>query len=66
MREKRIVWRTVDRSLTAQLLQHFGSTSQSITRLSDGDIQHQLIDAEFPHRVRALAVAFRHLGDMRV
>lgn len=46
--------RTVDRSLTAQLLQHLGGTGQSITRLADGNVQDELLDAELPHGVLGL------------
>lgn len=46
--------RTVDRSLTAQLLQHLGGTGQSVTRLADGDVQDELLDAELPHGVLGL------------
>lgn len=56
-------FRTVDRSLTRQLFEHFGGTGQTIARFADRDVQHQLIDAEFPHRVRALVIAFRHLDN---
>jgi len=37
--------------LTTQLFKHFGGTSKSVTRLADGDVQDQLVDAEFPHGV---------------
>jgi hypothetical protein len=42
------------------LFQHFGSASETIARLADRDVQHQLRDAEFPHGVGALVIAFRH------
>lgn len=42
---------TVDRSLTRQLLKHLGGTGQSVTRLADGDVEHELLDAELPHGV---------------
>lgn len=50
---------TVDRSLPAQLLKHLGSTSESVTRFADGDVENQLLDAQFAHRVRALVLSFR-------
>ena len=43
--------RTVDWSLTAELLKHFGSTSKSVARFADGNVQDQLVDAQFPHCV---------------
>lgn len=46
--------RTVDRSLTRQLLEHLGGTGQSVTRLADGDVQDELLDAELPHGVLGL------------
>lgn len=42
---------TVDWSLTTELFKHFGSTSESITRFADRNVQDQLVDTEFPHRV---------------
>lgn len=45
---------TVDGGLTAQLLEHLGRTSESITRLADGDVQNELLDAEIPHGVLGL------------
>ena len=50
---------TVDGSLTAQLFQHLGGTGEPISRLSDGDVKHELLDAKLPHGVRALVVSFR-------
>ena len=48
---------TVDGGLTAQLLKHFGSTGQSVTRLADGDVEDQLVNAKLPHGIRALVFA---------
>jgi len=42
---------TIDWSLTAELFKHFGSTSESITRFADRNVQDQLVDTEFPHGV---------------
>jgi hypothetical protein len=42
---------TVDWGLTAQLLQHLCSTSQSVTRFTNRDIQNELLDAELPHGI---------------
>lgn len=41
----------VDGSLTGQLLKHLGRTGQTITRLADGDVEDELLDAELPHGV---------------
>jgi hypothetical protein len=54
--------RTVDRSLTAQLFQNLSSTGKSVTRLSDGDVEDDLLDAQLLHGVRALICGFSH-GD---
>lgn len=53
--------RTVDWRLTRQLLKHFGGTSETITRLANGDVEYEFVDFQLPHGVRALVVAFRHL-----
>jgi hypothetical protein len=53
--------RTVDWRLTRQLLKNFGSTSETITRFADGNVQDEFVNFQLPHRVRALVVAFRHL-----
>jgi hypothetical protein len=45
---------TVDRSLTRQLLEHLGGTSKSVTRLTDGDVQNELLNLELPHGVLSL------------
>lgn len=50
---------TVDRSLTAQLLEHLRSTSKSVTRLADTDVEHELLDAQLAHGVGALVLSFR-------
>ena len=52
---------TVDGSLTTQLLKHFGSTSETITRFANRNIENELVDAQLTHRIRALVFAFRHL-----
>ena len=41
----------VDGCLTAQLLQHFRCSCQSVTRFADGDVEDKLLDAKFAHRV---------------
>jgi hypothetical protein len=43
--------RTVDGSLTTQLLQHLCGTSKSITRLSNGNVEDELLDAELLHGI---------------
>jgi hypothetical protein len=53
---------TVDRSLTTQLFQHLCGTSKSITRLSDRDVEDELLDAELLHGILALLSGFSHLG----
>lgn len=50
---------TVDGGLTAQLLEHLGRTSESITRLADADVQDELLDAQLAHGVRGLVLSFR-------
>lgn len=42
---------TVDRGLAAQLFKHLGCAGKSIARFADGDVQDELLDAEFPHGV---------------
>ena len=54
-----MVDRTVDRSLTTELFQHLCGTSKSISRLSDGNVQHDLLDAQLLHRVGLLS-GFSH------
>jgi hypothetical protein len=56
---------TVDGSLTGQLFQHFGGTSETITRFTDGDVQDELVDTQLAHGIGALVVAFRHLENIR-
>jgi hypothetical protein len=46
----------VDGSLTAQLLEHLRGTSETITRLANGDVEDELLDAELPHGVGGLGV----------
>ena len=48
--------RTVDGSLTAQLLEHLGGTSKSVTRLANGDVEDELLDAKLAHGVGGLGV----------
>jgi hypothetical protein len=52
-REGRIAL-TVDWSLTRKLLEHLGGTSKSVTRLTDGDVEDELLDAKLLHRVLSL------------
>ena len=47
----KLVAHTVDWSLTTELFKHFGSTSESITRFADRNVQDQLVDTEFPHGI---------------
>lgn len=53
----RIVVRTVDWGLTRQLLEHLGGTGQSVTRLADGDVENELLNAELAHGVGGLVLA---------
>jgi hypothetical protein len=46
----------VDGGLTRQLLEHLGGTSEPVTRLADGDVEDELLDAELPHGVGGLGV----------
>lgn len=57
-----VVRRTVNWSLTAQLLEHLGGTSKSVTRLADGDVQDELLDAQFTHGVGGLVLAILAAG----
>lgn len=52
----------VDGSLTAQLLEHLGRTGQSVTRLADGDVEDELLDAKLPHGVGGFGVGLRILS----
>lgn len=54
----------VDGSLTAELLQHLGGTGQSVTRLADRDVQHELLDAQLAHGVCALVLSVRLHGPL--
>lgn len=49
----------VDGGLTRKLLKHLGGTSKSVTRLADGDVQHELLDAQLAHGVCALVLGVR-------
>ena len=50
---------TVNRGLTAQLLEHLSSTSESITRFADRNVEYELLDAQLAHGVGALVLSFR-------
>jgi len=50
-----VVGRTVDRSLTTKLFQHLCGTSKSISRLSDGNVQDDLLNAQLLHRIAFLS-----------
>lgn len=56
------VSRTVDRSLTAQLLEHLGGSGKSVTRLANGDVENELLDAQLTHRVARLVLAGNSLA----
>jgi len=53
----------VDWSLTAQLLEHFGSTSESVTRFADGDVEDEFLDAQLPHGVAAFVALLAGLSE---
>lgn len=44
----------VDGGLTAELFEHLGRTGETITRLADGDVEDELLDAKLPHGVGGL------------
>jgi hypothetical protein len=46
----------VDGGLTRQLLENLGGTSEPVTRLSDGDVEDELLDAKLAHGVGGLGV----------
>lgn len=52
----------VDGSLTGELLEHLGGTSKSVTRLSNGDVQNELLNAELAHGVGGLVLAGSNIG----
>ena len=52
----------VDGGLTAELLEHLGRTRQSVTRLADGDVEDELLDAKLPHGVGGFGVGLRILS----
>jgi hypothetical protein len=45
---------TIDGSLTAQLLEHLCSPSESITRFAHRDVEDELLDAQLLHGVLGL------------
>jgi hypothetical protein len=49
----------VDGRLTAQLLEHLGGTRQSVTRLADGDVEDELLNAKLPHGVGGFGIGLR-------
>ena len=51
--------RTVDWGLTRKLLKNLGGTSQAITRLSNGNVESELGDAQLLHRVLSLCVGLK-------
>jgi len=48
----------VNGSLTAQLLEHFGGTGESVTRFTDRDVEDEFLDAQLPHWVAGLVALF--------
>lgn len=51
---------TVNRGLTTQLFQNFGSTGKSVTRFSDRDVENELLDFKLLHGVDGLVSGFSH------
>ena len=51
---------TVNWGLTTQLFQNFGSTSKSVTRFSDGDVENELLDFKLLHGVCGLLSGGSH------
>lgn len=47
-------WRTIDRCLATQLLQHFGSTSKSVAGFANGDVEDEFLDTKLAHGIRTL------------
>lgn len=45
-----------DRGLASKLFQDLGSSSKSITRLTDTDVQAELVDDHIPHGVGILVL----------
>lgn len=52
----------VDGGLTGQLLEHLRGTGETITRLANGDVEDELLDAELPHGVGGLGVGLSWLA----
>lgn len=48
--------------MTAKLFQHFGSSSKSVSRFADRDVQDKLVDSKLPHGIGSFIVTFRHDG----
>ena len=53
---RKSIRRTVNGCLTAQLLEHFGSSCKSISRFTDGDVENEFLDSQFPHGVLGLVL----------
>lgn len=51
----------VDRRLARKLLKYLRRAREPVTRLSDGAVEHQLVDLEVPHRV-GLSLRLEHVG----
>lgn len=54
----------VDGGLTGQLLKHLGGTGETITRLSDGDVENELRQAKLLHGVGCLGLGRLHFVRM--
>lgn len=54
------VIRTVDGCLSTQLFQHFGGSSESVSRFADGDVENKLVNSKLPHGIGIFVFAFCH------
>ena len=50
--------RTVDWSLTGQLLEHFGGAGESIAGFANRNVENEFFDAELSHWVAVLVAFF--------
>ena len=47
---------TVDWRLATELLKHFGSSSQSITRFANGNVENEFLDTKLSHGIARLVL----------
>jgi len=48
------------------LFQHLRSTSESVTGFTDGDVEHEFLDAELAHGVARLVLAGLGAADLLI